>query len=52
MLYTISFQAPVFYERHGYRAFGKIDCDPPGTSRIFMTRLDSGGAEGEAGKSA
>lgn len=43
MLYTISFQAPGFYERHGWRRFGEIACDPPGTSRIFMTKsLDEG----------
>jgi hypothetical protein len=38
VLYTISFQAPGFYAKRGYRAFGKIDCDPPGTSRIFMVK--------------
>ena len=38
VLYTISFQAPGFYERHGYRVFGTIPCDPPGTSRIFMVK--------------
>ena len=38
VLTTISFQAPGFYERHGWRRFGDIPCDPPGTSRIFMTR--------------
>jgi GNAT superfamily N-acetyltransferase len=38
VLYTISFQAPGFYERHGYRTFGTIGCDPPGTSRVFMTK--------------
>jgi GNAT superfamily N-acetyltransferase len=38
VLYTISFQAPEFYKRHGWRAFGEIACDPPGTSRIFMTK--------------
>jgi len=38
MLYTISFQAPGFYEAHGWREFGRIPCDPPGTSRIFMTK--------------
>ena len=38
VLYTISFQAPGFYERHGYRAFGTIPCDPPGTSRVFMVK--------------
>jgi hypothetical protein len=26
-----------FYERNGWRRFGEIPCDPPGTSRIFMT---------------
>jgi GNAT superfamily N-acetyltransferase len=38
VLYTISFQAPEFYERHGYRRFGAIDCQPPGTSRIFLSK--------------
>ena len=38
VLYTISFQAPGFYERHGYREFGRIPCDPPGTARVFMTK--------------
>ncbi len=37
-LYTISFQAPGFYERHGYRVLGTIPCNPPGTSRIFLTK--------------
>jgi GNAT superfamily N-acetyltransferase len=39
VLYTISFQAPDFYARNGWRRFGEIACDPPGTSRIFMTKL-------------
>ena len=38
ILYTISFQAPGFYARHGWRVFGEIPCDPPGTSRVFMTK--------------
>ena len=38
VLYTISFQAPEFYKRYGWRVFGEISCDPPGTSRIFMTK--------------
>jgi GNAT superfamily N-acetyltransferase len=38
VLYTISFQAPGFYARHGWRVFGEIPCDPPGTSRVFMTK--------------
>ena len=38
VLYTISFQAPGFYEKQGWRRFGEIPCAPPGTSRIFMTK--------------
>ncbi|MDH6113881.1 GNAT superfamily N-acetyltransferase [Kitasatospora sp. MAP12-15] len=38
VLYTISFQAPGFYRRHGWRVFGEVPCDPPGTSRVFMTK--------------
>jgi GNAT superfamily N-acetyltransferase len=37
-LYTITFQAPGFYARHGWQAFGRIACDPPGTERVFMTK--------------
>jgi GNAT superfamily N-acetyltransferase len=38
VLYTISFQAPGFYAKRGYRVFGEIPCDPPGTSRVFMVK--------------
>jgi GNAT superfamily N-acetyltransferase len=38
VLYTISFQAPRFYERLGWRVFGEVPCDPPGTSRVFLTK--------------
>jgi GNAT superfamily N-acetyltransferase len=38
VLYTISFQAPDFYRKHGWRDFGEVPCDPPGTSRVFMTK--------------
>jgi hypothetical protein len=38
VLYTISFQAPAFYQRHGWREFGRVACHPPGASRIFMTK--------------
>ncbi|MFI9269577.1 GNAT family N-acetyltransferase [Kitasatospora sp. NPDC052896] len=38
VLYTISFQAPGFYRRHGWRELGEVPCDPPGTSRVFMTK--------------
>ena len=37
-LYTISFQAPDFYKKHGWEEFGRIDCKPQGTSRIFMKK--------------
>ncbi len=38
VLLTISFQAPDFYRRQGWRVFGEIPCDPPGTARVFMTK--------------
>nr|WP_253073842.1 GNAT family N-acetyltransferase [Kosakonia sp. MUSA4] len=37
-LYTISFQAPDFYKKHGWVEFGRIECIPTGTSRIFMKK--------------
>ena len=37
-LYTITFQAPDFYARHGYRELGRIECDPPGATRICMAK--------------
>ncbi|MFE3647423.1 GNAT family N-acetyltransferase [Streptomyces sp. NPDC057579] len=37
-LYTISFQAPGFYERNGWRRIGEVPCAPAGTSRVFMTK--------------
>jgi GNAT superfamily N-acetyltransferase len=38
VLFTINFQAPNFYQRLGWRVFGEVACDPPGTSRIFLTK--------------
>ena len=38
VLDTISFQAPGFYEKTGYRVLGTVACLPPGTRRIFMTK--------------
>ncbi|WP_300753495.1 GNAT family N-acetyltransferase [Janthinobacterium sp.] len=38
VLYTISFQAPDFYARRGWRTFGEIGCNPAGSSRIFMSK--------------
>jgi GNAT superfamily N-acetyltransferase len=40
---TISFQAPGFYERHGWREFGRVPCDPPGTFRVFLAKTLAGG---------
>lgn len=35
---TVTFQAPEFYERHGYRRFGEIPCPPDGATRIFLAK--------------
>ena len=37
LLYTISFQAPGFYEKNGWANFGEI-ATRPGISRVFMTK--------------
>lgn len=37
VLYTISFQAPGFYEKNGWVSFGEIESQP-GISRVFMTK--------------
>ena len=37
-VYTVTFQAPEFYERHGYRRFGQIACPPDGATRIFLSK--------------
>ncbi|GAA4807755.1 GNAT family N-acetyltransferase [Streptomyces ziwulingensis] len=38
VLYTITFQAPGFYQKYGWKLLGEVPCDPPGTSRVFMTK--------------
>jgi GNAT superfamily N-acetyltransferase len=38
VLYTITFQAPGFYERQGYRLLGRIECQPPGYTRLCMVK--------------
>ena len=35
---TFSFQAPDFYEQHGYRVFGTLDDFPAGHQRFFLTK--------------
>ncbi|BCG24577.1 N-acetyltransferase [Pseudomonas tohonis] len=38
---TFDFQAPEFYKRHGYTAFGQVEDFPPGHRRFFFQkRLD------------
>ncbi|MBD9460885.1 GNAT family N-acetyltransferase [Pseudomonas sp. PDM05] len=38
VLYTISFQAPGFYEKRGWMRFGEIPCEPQGSSRVFLSK--------------
>ncbi|GAA1966026.1 GNAT family N-acetyltransferase [Catenulispora subtropica] len=38
VLYTISFQAPDFYRKQGWETLGEVSCEPPGTSRVFLTK--------------
>ncbi len=42
VLYTMTIQAPGFYERLGWRVFGAIACDPPGNHRVFLTKTLDG----------
>jgi GNAT superfamily N-acetyltransferase len=39
VLYTLSFQAPEFYEKNGWQRFGEVPCEPHGTSRVFMSKV-------------
>jgi GNAT superfamily N-acetyltransferase len=38
LLHTNNFQAPEFYRKHGWREFGQLPSEPPGTSRIFFCK--------------
>lgn len=38
VLYTISFQAPGFYEKNGWVRFGEVESDIEGVSRVFMKK--------------
>lgn len=35
---TFSFQAPGFYQKHGYRVFGELQDFPPGHTRYYLTK--------------
>jgi GNAT superfamily N-acetyltransferase len=37
-LLTISFQAPDFYAKYGWKEFGRIPCEPAGTDRVFFRK--------------
>jgi GNAT superfamily N-acetyltransferase len=36
---TFTFQAQGFYERHGYKEFGRLNNIPPGHARIWLSKL-------------
>ena len=38
VLYTLNFQAPGFYEKHGWVRFGEVPCEPAGSSRVFLSK--------------
>lgn len=37
-VHTLSFQAPDFYVRNGYHEFGRVPCDRPGASRVYLRK--------------
>jgi GNAT superfamily N-acetyltransferase len=38
VLSTIQFQAPGFYRKQGWEVAARIDCEPPGHTRFYMTK--------------
>ena len=38
MLYTVQFQAPGFYEKLGYKEFGRLPTDDPRLTRIWFRK--------------
>jgi GNAT superfamily N-acetyltransferase len=38
-LMTLTFQAPGFYARFGWREIGRAHCDAPGSARVLMTKV-------------
>ena len=47
-LSTFGFQAPAFYEKHGYEAFGELTGVPPGSSRTWFRKRLASTADGDA----
>ncbi|MFE7583214.1 GNAT family N-acetyltransferase [Streptomyces gardneri] len=52
VLYTLSFQAPDFYRKQGWTSMGEVPCDPPGTSRVFLSKELVGTREGSGERGA
>jgi GNAT superfamily N-acetyltransferase len=38
VLSTLHFQAPGFYSKQGWEVAARIDCEPPGHTRFYMTK--------------
>ena len=38
VLSTVHFQAPGFYLKQGWQVAARIDCEPPGHTRFYMTK--------------
>jgi GNAT superfamily N-acetyltransferase len=38
VLSTLHFQAPGFYQKQGWEVAARIDCEPPGRTRFYMTK--------------
>ncbi len=38
VLFTITFQAPDFYKRLGWKVLGEVAPKPPGATRIYLTK--------------
>jgi GNAT superfamily N-acetyltransferase len=38
VLSTLHFQAPGFYSKRGWEVAARIECEPPGHSRFYMTK--------------
>jgi GNAT superfamily N-acetyltransferase len=38
VLSTVHFQAPGFYQKQGWEVVARIDCEPPGHTRFYMTK--------------
>jgi hypothetical protein len=38
VLSTLHFQAPGFYLKQGWEVAARIECEPPGHTRFYMTK--------------